>query len=165
MVFALPLAVGLIFNYTRPSVPVIPQRTMIVRRTYTPSPSPTPSPLTPSSDEVKSYIMSAINDYRRSQGLSEVKTDPYTCDFAKVRAEEISKSFSHSGFNARVQNKTLPYPSYSTVTENIAMNSDYKKVVSAWINSSGHAANMRANTPNVCVEKFNNFYAYEGWKP
>jgi len=129
------------------------------------TPTPTPTPLPSDSETIKSHIMKAINDYRLSQGLSEVSTDHYTCGFAKVRAEEISKSFNHDGFSERVDNNSLPYPSYATITENIAMTPDYTRVVPMWIASSGHARNMREDTPFVCVESYGNYYAYEGWKP
>jgi len=109
--------------------------------------------------------MQEINNYRRSQGLSEVKTDSYTCDFAAIRAQEISSAFNHDGFSNRLSSKTLPYPSYSVVIENLAKISDYQKVVTLWINSSGHAANMRKDTPFVCVAQNGNFFAYEGFKP
>lgn len=109
--------------------------------------------------------MQKINEYRSSQGLAGVKTDSYTCGFAATRAEEITRSFNHDGFSNRINSRTLPYPSYRKVTENIAMTSDYKQVVTMWINSSGHAENMRQDTPNVCVAKFGSYYAYEGWRP
>ena len=155
-------------------------RTLRIRRTPTPSPTkkltstvtptktPSPTPTSTTSgatDEKQTYIMNAINDYRRSKGLSAVKTDKYTCEFAKIRASEITKGFNHDGFRNRITSKSLPYPSYSLVTENIAMTSDYKKVVSMWINSAGHAENMRRDTPFVCVESSGNYYAYEGWRP
>lgn len=159
-----------------------PTPTPRVRRVKTPTPTPTkkpsatPSPtkvVTPtptnqpagSTDEKKTYIMNAINAYRKSQGLSPVQTDQHTCNFAKIRAQEITKGFNHDGFSDRINAKSLPYPSYSRVTENIAMTSDYKRVVTLWINSAGHAENMRRDTPYVCVESSGNYYAYEGWKP
>lgn len=132
-------------------------------------PTATPTPVTSQDSGLltseESYIMKGINDYRASLGLSEVTPNKETCDFAKTRAEEISHGFNHDGFTNRVNSKTLPYPDYSSVTENIAMNSDYKNVTDRWIASAGHAENMRRNTPYVCVKKFGNYYAYEGWKP
>lgn len=149
--------------------------TITIHRTHTVS-SPTPTPTktknpTPTqsqqqnSSTVQQYIMNAINAYRSSKGLSAVQTDSYTCNFAKTRASEISKSFDHSGFQNRVNNSTIPYPSYHLITENIAMMSNYKDVVNMWIQSPGHAANMRKDTPYVCVEQYGNYYAYEGWRP
>jgi uncharacterized protein YkwD len=131
----------------------------------TASPTHTPSPTPSSSDPIRDYIMTQINAYRKSLGLYAVKTDPKTCAFATTRAKEVSTNFSHDGFNQRISNHTLPYPSYHLITENIAETSNYKNVESMWQNSPGHAANMRADTPYVCVSKYGNYYAYEGWKP
>lgn len=148
--------------------------------TFEPTPSPTPVPVqaqvvpspTPASQMQLSslgfeqeYIMKAINEYRKSNGLSDVKISGETCAFAKTRANEIANNFDHDGFTSRVNSKTLPYSSYSEITENIAKTSNYKEVVDLWISSPGHAENMRKNTPFVCVEKEGNFYAYEGWRP
>jgi uncharacterized protein YkwD len=110
-------------------------------------------------------MLNAINTYRATYDLSPVKPDTYTCNFAKIRAQEITTDFSHTGWENRVNNHTLPYPSYSYINENIAMTGNYKDVVNMWINSPGHAANMRANTPYVCVAYSGNYYAYEGWRP
>lgn len=146
----------------KPKPTVTPTPTKVPVKVVTPTPTNAPV----SSDPIKDYIMQKINDYRSSQGLKSVKTDTYTCDFAKVRAEEIdsSSTFNHEGFSKRIETKTLPYPNYSKITENIAMTSKYQDVVTMWINSSGHAENMRQDTPFVCVEKSGNYYAYEGWK-
>lgn len=155
------------FTVTPTSSQIIPENiTPTTSPTTTPSPTSTPTPI-PSSqpDQIQSYIMQQINDYRKSQGLAEAQIDSYTCNFAKTRALEITTNFSHKGFEERADSKTLPYPTYSLVTENIELNSNYKDVVSRWIASSGHARNMRRDTPFVCVERNGNYYAYEGWKP
>ena len=109
--------------------------------------------------------MNAINDYRHQNGLSDVHTERYTCDFAKTRSQEIVANFNHDGFTKRMESKTLPYPGYTQITENIAMTSDYHQVVQMWINSPGHAENMRKDTPSVCVASSGDYYAYEGWRP
>ncbi len=150
-----------------------------------PIPTPTPTPIyetsvTPvavttsvaptsslggKSENIQDYILQKINEYRASQGLYKVQTDPYTCNFAKLRAEEISRSFNHDGFRRRIEDNSLPYPSYTKVTENIAMTSDYTQVVNMWIASSGHAENMRQDTPYVCIGQMENYFTYEGWRP
>lgn len=169
-------------NYSKPAVPTL-YSTLTASKTPTPTIQPlnTPTPVftstpipaktitpttTPSlSSSVRDYIMNAINNYRKTQGLSTVQTNSYTCNFAAIRAREISSGFNHDGFTNRINSKTLPYPSYSLVTENLAQTSNYQDVVNLWINSSGHAANMQKDTPYVCVEQYGNYYAYEGWKP
>ncbi len=126
--------------------------------------APTPS-LVGKSENIKEYLLQKINEYRVSQGLDRVQTDPYTCNFANVRVEEISRSFNHDGFRQRIESNSLPYPSYSKITENIAMTSDYTQVVNMWIASPGHAENMRQDTPYVCVGQLGNYFTYEGWRP
>ncbi len=111
------------------------------------------------------YIMQQINAYRASFGLKPVQTSDETCRFAAIRAKEIASHFSHDGFNQRYQNHTLPYKPWSEVNENIAMTSDYKKVVDMWAHSPGHAKNMRANTPYVCVARYGDYFAYLGMRP
>ncbi len=112
-----------------------------------------------------STVMAAINSYRKSKGLSPANADTKACAFARTRAAEIAGNFSHDGFTLRIQNKTLPYPSYTTVTENIAQTNDPNNVVPLWINSPGHEKNLTADTPYVCVESSGSYYVMEGWKP
>jgi uncharacterized protein YkwD len=131
------------------------------------SPTPTKAPVTtaPATNDVTSYIMKEINAYRASLGLSSVQTNNETCNFARIRAQEIANGFNHDGFNNRKNSHTLPYASWTAITENIAMTPNYKDVEKMWQNSAGHAANMRANTPYVCVMQHGNYFAYEGMKP
>lgn len=111
------------------------------------------------------HIINEINSYRISKGLQSTKKEQFTCEFAKIRSIEISQSFSHDGFTNRINNKSLPYPSYSLITENMANNGDYKNVVSAWINSPSHVANIEKDTLYACVGNSGNFYVYESWRP
>lgn len=149
-----------------PTLTGTPKPTATPRPTVKPTSSPIPTSTPSGSTDVKrDYIMNQINAYRKSSGLSQVKTDPYTCDFATIRAKEISTGFNHNGFDSRADNHTLPYPNYHYITENIAQTSDYKQVETLWQNSPGHAENMRADTPYVCVSSYGNNYAYEGWRP
>lgn len=129
------------------------------------TPTPTIKKPLPVGENNSGTIIAGINAYRQSKGLSAVATDQHTCAFARTRAGEIAGNFSHDGFTQRIQNKTIPYPSYSKITENIAQTKDPQKVVSLWINSPSHAKNMEADTPYVCVESSGTYYAYEGWKP
>lgn len=119
----------------------------------------------PANSSKEDFIMNEINNHRISKGLSKSQPDSSTCNFAKLRVDEISANFNHDGFTQRINNNTLPYPSYSQITENISVNSDYKMVASKWIESSGHAANMEKDTPFICVKSSGDYYAMEGWKP
>ncbi|MGI5827666.1 MAG: CAP domain-containing protein [Patescibacteria group bacterium] len=150
-----------------PTALPLPTPTVTPEPTKLPTPTPTPSSTSEpiEDDDIQTYLINAVNEYCRSQGLSEISRDSYTCEFAKVRAQEISATFNHNGFSQRIDASTLPYPNYVIVTENIARHSDYRQVVPMWIASSGHARNMREDTPFVCIEKYGEYYAYEGWKP
>jgi uncharacterized protein YkwD len=93
------------------------------------------------------FILSQINKYRTGNNIAPASKDSHTCSFASLRARELATAFSHDGFTQRKNTGTLPYPSWSNVTENIAMNSNYKDVINQWLNSAGHAQNMLADTP------------------
>lgn len=135
------------------------------RPSATPSPTSSANPTSSLLDSKQQYMLNAINDYRKRYSLAPVQPDKYTCSFASTRAKEITTNFSHDGFSQRLNAKTLPYPGYSLITENIAMTSNYQNVVNMWINSPGHALNMRKDTPYVCVAYSGNYYAYGGWRP
>lgn len=126
------------------------------------TPTETPTPILISKTD---HILSEINDFRRSKGLTSLAKDSYSCQFASMRVNEVVSSFTHDGFQNRINDKTLPYPTYTTVTENIAMTTEYKDVVSLWINSPGHADNMSKDTPFGCVASIGNYYVFESWKP
>ncbi len=130
-----------------------------------PVPSAVPTAVINKGTSEQVAILSGINEYRRAKGLPAVQPDGYTCAFAAVRAAEIAGNFSHDGFTSRINNRTLPYPGYHEVTENLAETDNYKNVVNMWINSPGHAANMEKDTPYVCVVVDGKYFAYEGWKP
>ncbi|MCR4306135.1 MAG: CAP domain-containing protein [Candidatus Daviesbacteria bacterium] len=112
--------------------------------------------------EDSNALLVKINQFRQSKGLPAMNTDPLTCNFARLRAQEISTDFSHNGFYNRISNKTLPYSGYKLVTENLARVPKGRDVINMWINSPGHQANLLKNTRFACVESYGNFYAYEG---
>lgn len=136
---------------------------VITQTVITPTKTTTITPV--ASDDAMTFIMNELNKYRASKGLSAVQTSAETCGFASVRAAEIVSNFSHDGFQSRIDRKSLPYKSWTKVTENIAMTSNYMDVVKMWENSPGHAENMRADTPYVCVRQSGKYFAYEGMKP
>ncbi|MBI2330184.1 CAP domain-containing protein [Candidatus Daviesbacteria bacterium] len=109
-------------------------------------------------------LIASVNNYRTSKGLPALRTDPYTCSFASARAQEAANSFSHTGFYNRVNSKTLPYPRYRLVTENLAWAPGGQDVVNMWINSPTHAANLLKNTTFACIGQYGDYFAFEGWK-
>lgn len=128
-------------------------------------PTQVPVQQNPQLSDVSAYILNGVNAYRSSLGLNHVQASAETCSFATTRAQEITNGFNHNGFYTRVNNHTLPYAQWSHATENIAEAPDYKEVVTLWENSPEHAANMRDNTPYICIEQNGNYFAYEGMRP
>jgi len=110
------------------------------------------------------HFITAINEYRAQFGLAPVQENQETCAFAQIRAAEIKNDFTHNGFRSRIDNHTLPYASYTLVTENIAKTQDPSRVVAMWIDSPTHAENMRKPTSFVCVVQNGEYFAYEGWQ-
>lgn len=106
-----------------------------------------------------------INQYRKSHGLSEASEQSDVCSFAKLRVQEISHSFDHNGFIDRINNNSLPYSSYSLVTENIAQVNDINLLVDMWIASPTHEENIRKDTPFICIENIGDYYVMAGYKP
>lgn len=169
-----PAAAATLSPTVKPSATPTPHPTALPSVTRSPSLTPTrkptavpkPTAAAPAAmDSVQTALLNAVNAYRKNLGLSAVQADSRSCSFAMTRAKEIAADFSHAGFDSRISNHTLPYPSYTLVSENLAMNSNPDNVVSQWANSAPHAANMQRDTPYVCVGHSGNYYAYEGWKP
>ncbi|MGH7203649.1 MAG: CAP domain-containing protein [Candidatus Levyibacteriota bacterium] len=132
--------------------------------TILPTATPASTPASQNS-EVSQFLLTKVNEYRSRYSLPPVQSSAQVCAFAAVRAQEIANRFSHDGFKSRVSNHTIPYDNWAHATENIAEAPDYKEVVDLWAESSEHAANMRDNTPYVCIEASGPYYAYEGMRP
>ena len=115
--------------------------------------------------DISTMLLNGVNAYRLQVGLPPVQTSPQVCSFAAIRAKEIATHFNHDGFNDRTASHTIPYIRWSRATENIATTPNVNEVVSLWANSASHAANMRDNTPYVCIKRYGNYYAYEGMRP
>ncbi len=124
-----------------------------------------PAPTPPPPQIVSNSAIYQINQYRASFGLSGANENSSTCNFASLRASEISQNFSHEGFRGRIDSNTLPYTSYSEITENIAQAQSVTEAINLWINSQPHAENMRKDTPYVCIRNFGNYFVYEGLRP
>lgn len=150
------------------NIPSSPSPTHVITPTQTPTPEPTPAVtdiLVYPYNNLTKDLLQQINDFRSGKGLAPLTANSETCFFANLRSQEIISSFNHDGFRNRIDSNTLPYPSYSSVAENIAMNSDPNAVVPGWINSPGHNENMSKDVPYGCVVSNGNYYVFEAWKP
>lgn len=91
-------------------------------------------------------VFNLINQQRKNNGLTELKVDEEVQRVARIKAEDMvtNNYFSHtsptygSPFNMLNSFKI----SYKTAGENIAANSSNTGAVNAWMNSSGHKANI-----------------------
>lgn len=164
----------------KPSAQPSPSLTPIPNPSSTPNPIPSETPKSSLSQSIgvsissqasvqikssSNSLIDQINSFRSSKSMTPVSENTETCAFAKSRANEIVSNFNHDGFTGRVNSNSLPYPTYSSVAENIAMNSDANQVVPNWINSPGHAENLLKEVPFGCVRSNGNYFVFEAWKP
>ena len=90
-------------------------------------------------------VLAEVNAARAKNGLSALTLDANMNRAAAVRAAELAQSFSHTRPNGSRGLTALNEAgvSYRTVGENIASGQQTAQaVVSAWMNSSGHRANI-----------------------
>ena len=90
-------------------------------------------------------VLAEVNAARAQNGLSALTLDANMNRAAAVRAAELAQSFSHTRPNGSRGLTALNEAgvSYRTVGENIASGQQTAQaVVSAWMNSSGHRANI-----------------------
>jgi len=88
-------------------------------------------------------VLYYTNQERAKAGLSKLGTMTALDAAAQVRAKEIVSQFAHTRPNGSSCFTVLSGISYSSAGENIAMGQpDAKSVVTAWMNSPGHRANI-----------------------
>lgn len=110
------------------------------------------------SSTAQSYIaqiVTLVNAERAKNGLSALTYDSTLQSAAQVRAEEIVSSFSHTRPDGTYYSSVLKEfgVSYRRSGENIAWGQKTpEEVVTAWMNSSGHRANiLNANYNKIGV--------------
>lgn len=91
-------------------------------------------------------VFDLINKQRTQNGLSELKLDTETLRVARIKAQDMvdNNYFSHNSptYGTPFQMLNSFKISYKTAGENIAGNSSNSAAVTAWMNSSGHKANI-----------------------
>lgn len=94
-------------------------------------------------------VLAEVNAARAQNGLSALTLDANMNRAAAVRAAELAQSFSHTRPNGSRGLTALNEAgvSYRTAGENIASGQQSAQaVVSAWMNSSGHRANILSSS-------------------
>ena len=96
------------------------------------------------SDELE--VFNLINAQRTKNGLSALKIDLEVQNVARIKAQDMVNNnyFSHNSptYGTPFQMLNSFKVSYKTAGENIAGNSSNQAAVNAWMNSSGHKANI-----------------------
>lgn len=99
---------------------------------------------TMNSDEKE--VFDLINKQRTNNGLQALKVDTETQKVARIKAQDMVNNnyFSHTSPTYGTPFEMLKSfkISYKTAGENIAANSSNSAAVNAWMNSSGHKANI-----------------------
>jgi uncharacterized protein YkwD len=120
--------------------------------TATTEPTPTKAPTaTTSSSELSNYadqVLKLVNQERAKAGLPALTTNKTLQSAANKRAQEIVQSFSHTRPNGSSPFTVLKEYgiSYQSAGENIAYGQkNPEAVMNAWMNSSGHRANILKN--------------------
>lgn len=91
-------------------------------------------------------VFNLINEQRTKNGLSALKIDPEVQNVARIKAKDMVNNnyFSHTSptYGSPFDMLNSFKVSYKTAGENIAGNSSNSAAVTAWMNSSGHKANI-----------------------
>lgn len=108
-----------------------------------------------SQGDFASQVVALVNAERAKQGLSALTIDTKVQQAALMRAKESAQSFSHTRPNGSSFSTALTEAgvSYRRAGENIAYGqSTPQQVMNAWMNSSGHRANiLNANYTTIGV--------------
>lgn len=91
-------------------------------------------------------VFNLINEQRTKNGLSALKIDSEVQNVARIKAQDMVNNnyFSHTSptYGSPFDMLNSFKVSYKTAGENIAGNSSNSSAVTAWMNSSGHKANI-----------------------
>lgn len=97
-------------------------------------------------------VFNLINQQRTNNGLSALKVDNEVQRVAKIKAQDMATNnyFSHTSptYGSPFDMLNSFKVSYKTAGENIAGNSSNSAAVNAWMNSSGHKANILNSSYN-----------------
>lgn len=129
--------------------------------THTVKPTSSPTATPPVVVSNNGPFIDKINEIRHSRSIPPIEIKSELCDFAQLRAGEITQDFTHAGFDNRRDTGTLPY-SGSHVVENIAMGID---PIAMWMASPTHESNLMSDITRGCVGNNGDYYVFEGVRP
>jgi uncharacterized protein YkwD len=118
---------------------------------------PTPVPPTPPSSATAydEEILALVNDHRRSIGRSALVMNQTIWAQANGHSRNMATGavgFGHTGFDSRVATIRALLGSGGSASENVAMGySSASAVVSGWLGSPGHRANIEGNATRTGI--------------
>ncbi len=121
---------------------------LIPKNRPTPSPTPAPHPLTPVSGN---DLADAINAQRAKYGLRPLVLDTTLNNLAQSWAETMARNgkMDHGDFSGRIKHAI---PAFRNAGEDIAAGqTTVTQVVTAWMNSPPHRANILGNFNSIGV--------------
>ncbi len=126
--------------------PIYPSKTNTGTNTNTNTNTGTNQTTTSNLSADEQEVFNLINNQRTQNGLSALKIDSEVQKVARIKAQDMVNNnyFSHTSptyGSPFVMLKSYKV-SYNTAGENIAGNSSNSGAVNAWMNSSGHRANI-----------------------
>jgi uncharacterized protein YkwD len=123
--------------------------------TPTPPPAPPPPTAPPSATAYDDQILTLVNDHRRSIGKPALAKNQVIWEQANTHSQNMASRkvpFGHDGFDARIAAIRAALGSGGSAAENVAMGyGSAESVVNAWLNSSGHRANIEGSSTRTGV--------------
>ena len=123
--------------------------------TGTAAPPPTPPPTTPSPTAYDEEILRLVNAHRASIGKPALLMNQTIWEHANRHSQDMAANivpFGHDGFDARIAAIRAVLGPGGSGAENVAMGyTSAASVVSAWLGSSGHRANIEGNATRTGV--------------
>jgi uncharacterized protein YkwD len=117
------------------------------------TPPPTPPP--PSATAYDNEILALVNDHRRSIGKPALTMNQTIWEQANRHSQNMASGtvpFGHDGFDARISAIRVALGSGGSAAENVAMGyGSAAAVVSGWLGSPGHRANIEGNSTRTGV--------------
>jgi uncharacterized YkwD family protein len=126
--------------------PIYPSKTNTGTNTNTNTNTGTTQTTTSNLSADEQEVFNLINNQRTQNGLSALKIDSEVQKVARIKAQDMVNNnyFSHTSptYGSPFDMLKSYKVSYNTAGENIAGNSSNSGAVNAWMNSSGHRANI-----------------------
>lgn len=103
---------------------------------------------TPKPDTLEEEVLwSTVQEWRMREGNPTYIKDESLCELARLRLPEIRQDWSHNGWLSRKPT------GYILFGENLAKGFvDEDQTLSAWLDSPGHAANLRRPYTHSCIQ-------------